>query len=541
MQTRVTFLGYIIEDGKIQPSKEKTLAIKKFPEPKSCKQLQSFLGLTGYFRKFIPGYSLIAKPLSDMLKKEAVFQFGNLQKQSFVRLKELLTEYPVLQIFQRGFPTELHTDASKHRYGACLLQLSNEDFKLHPVYYFSKKTSTAEEKYNSYELEVLAVITAVKKFRTYLLGSKCKIVTDCQAFEKTMSKRDLTTRVARWALLLEEYDYELEHRSGICLPHVDALSRYPVMMVLTEDDAFLKRIKIAQAMDEHLMTVKKLLESGQRHEDYFLKHDILYTCENGNELLVVPKGMQLDVIKRAHDDGHFAEKKTCELIRRDFYFSKMREKVRNVIANCVLCILGNKKEGKKEGFLHPINKKGGPLHTYHADHLGPIPSTNKKYQHILAIIDDFTKFTWLYPTKSTTARETIECFVRQQKTFGNPCRIVTDKGTAFTAKEFQDYCQEECIKHVTITTGVPRGNGQIERVHRTVIPVLTKLSVEDPTKWYKYFDQVQRALNSTYQRSIDLTPFEVLIGVKMKRKEDILINQLIKEEIKKEFCGDRRS
>lgn len=539
LKERVNFLGYIVENGKVQPSDEKTLAIKHFKEPTTCKQLQSFLGLTGYFRKFIPAYSTIAKPMSDMLRKDIPFKFGKEQQRSFCRLKELLTSYPVLNIFKRGLPTELHTDASMHGYGACLMQKSDVDTKVHPIYYLSKKTTPAEEKYTSYELEVLAIINAVKKFRIYLMGSKFKIVTDCSAFQKTMQKKDLSTRIARWALLLEEYEYEIEHRKGSRMSHVDALSRYPMVMTLTKEEGIMQRIKHAQDIDENIVTVKKLLNSGQEHDNYFIQHDIVYKYEGGQELLVIPKAMQTEVIKKVHEDGHFAVKKTQELIKREVYIPKLKEKIESVIANCIPCILGNRKEGRKEGLLHPIPKQEGPLYTYHADHLGPIPSTNKNYQHILAVIDDFTKFTWLYATKSTTARETVNCFIKQQKTFGNPYRIITDKGTAFTANEFKDYCVEQGIHHVTITTGVARGNGQIERIHRTVIPVLTKLSLDDPTKWYKYLDRVQRALNSTHQRSINTTPFEVLTGIKMRKKEDIRIKELIEEESRREFDENR--
>uniref|UniRef100_A0A6P7GZH6 Uncharacterized protein LOC114348422 n=1 Tax=Diabrotica virgifera virgifera TaxID=50390 RepID=A0A6P7GZH6_DIAVI len=118
--------------------------------------------------------------------------------------------------------------------------------------------------------------------------------------------------------------------------------------------------------------------------------------------------------------------------------------------------------------------------------------------------------------------------------------MITDRGTAFRSEEFERYCQEEKIQHVLVTTGVPRGNGQVERVNRTIIPVLTKLSLEEPTKWYKNVDRVQSALNSTYQRSIGTTPFEVLVGVKMKNKEDIRIRELIEEEAIKIYDEDRK-
>lgn len=118
-------------------------------------------------------------------------------------------------------------------------------------------------------------------------------------------------------------------------------------------------------------------------------------------------------------------------------------------------------------------------------------------------------------------------------------RIITDRGTAFTSNEFAEYCQEEDIQHLCIVTGVPRGNGQVERIHRTIIPLLTKLCIEDPSAWFKHVGKVQRALNSTFQRSINMTPFEVLIGTKMRTKEDVKIQELLQEENIKQYDETR--
>ncbi|GFW61071.1 retrovirus-related Pol polyprotein from transposon 297 [Trichonephila clavipes] len=142
------FLGHIVESGTIKPSPTKTLAVRKFPEPTTIKQVQSFLGLTGYFRKYIKDYSKIAKPLNDLTRKKNLFVFGTQQKEAFEKLKKIMSEAPILHLYKYGRKTELHTDACKQGYGTILLQEA-EDGKLHPVYYMSKKTNTTEEKYDS--------------------------------------------------------------------------------------------------------------------------------------------------------------------------------------------------------------------------------------------------------------------------------------------------------------------------------------------------------------------------------------------------------
>lgn len=535
LSKQIEFLGHVIENGKLYPSPQKVKAVLNFPEPKSNKDLQSFLGLAGYFRKFIYNFSIIAHPLTELLKKNREFKFSDSEKQAFNCLKQSLSSPPVLSIYNQNADTEIHCDASINGYGCILLQKSITDNALHPVYFMSKKTSDAEKKYSSYELEVLAIVKALQKFRVYLLGKHFKIVTDCNAFAMTLNKKDLCTRIARWALLMQDFDYEVEHRSGSKMNHVDALSRYPVMII---QDSLVTKIKTAQEQDSEIQTIKEILKL-KPYSDFLLKSDILYKFIDGEELLVVPESMQIDIIRNAHDRGHYASKRTEETLKHQFYIPKVKEKIDRFIKNCVPCILINRKTGKQDGLLHPIEKEAIPLHTYHVDHLGPLTSTNKNYKFIFAIIDSFTKFVWLYPTKSTDAAEVIAKLENQKHVFGNPSRIISDRGTAFTSKQFQDYCSAEKIEHFSVTTGLPRANGQIERLNSVITAVISKLSIDNPEKWYKHVNEVQKVINSTFQRSINTTPFELLFGIKMRSQQDLNITDLLNEEIQAEFVNNR--
>ncbi|GBN00585.1 Transposon Ty3-G Gag-Pol polyprotein, partial [Araneus ventricosus] len=539
LKREIEFLGHRIKDGKLYASPLKIKAVMNFPEPKCTKDIRSYLGLTGYFRKFIPHYSAIAKPLSDLLKKDSNFSFGLKERESFNELKQILSKEPVLCLYNPKSETEIHTDASIDGFGACLLQKSIADNQLHPVYYMSRKTSDTERKYSSYELEVMAVIEALKKFRPYVLGIPFKIVTDCIAFKQTMSKKDISSKIARWALMLEEYDYVIEHRQGTRMRHVDALSRNPVCMII--QDSLTLQILKAQNSDENVKAIKDLLKIKNHHDDYIIKGDLLYKSIKGNDLLVVPEDMQMSLIKSAHEKGHFSVKRTEDHLINEFYIPKLKQKIEKCISNCITCILASKKQGKQEGELHPIPKVELPLDTYHVDHLGPLESTNKNYKHILCVIDSFTKFVWLYPTKSTSSQEVISKLELQKSVFGNPRRIISDKGSAFNSKEFDDYCSSESIQHLSVTTGLPRANGQVERLNSTVISVISKLSKDDPTKWFKFVPELQRILNSTYERSINLTPFELLVGVKMRDKTDLKLRELIEEEIRSNFQESREN
>ncbi|GFW16498.1 hypothetical protein TNCV_2351221 [Trichonephila clavipes] len=458
LHRKIEFLGHIIENNKLFPSPSKTKSVVNYPEPKTTKEVQRFLGLTGYFRKFIPAFFVIAKPLSDLLRKDTPFNFDVKQKASFDELKRLLCQKSVLGIYRQNCETEIHTDASIDGLSAVLLQRSPDDNSLHPIYYMSRKTSETERKYTSDEIEVLTIIEALKKFKEYILGMPFKIITDCNAFTKTMSKKDLNTRIARWALNLQDYDYTILHRSGSQMTHVDALSR---IQVLTNQctDSIVHRIKESQELDPHILSIKAL-QNGP-YDNYCIKNNI-YKFIDGAEILVIPDEMQHHFIKNAHDKGHFSVKRTLEHIKNKYFIPQLQSKIEKYIPNCVTCILKNKKSGKQEGFLHPLVKDDIPLNTYHIDHLGPLA-----------------------------------------------------------------------------TSSLPRANGQVERINRTIIPVLSKMSEDDPTKWFKHVPSLQEVLNSTFQRSINTTPFELLFGTQINNKTDLRIQQLIDEQLQLEFNENR--
>lgn len=223
---------------------------------------------------------------------------------------------------------------------------------------------------------------------------------------------------------------------------------------------------------------------------------------------------------------------------REFWIPNSKEKIEK-IKNCVACILAERKQGKQEGYLNPIEKNELPLDTYHIDHLGPLPSTRKNYKYIFAVIDVFTNFVWLYATKTTNTVEVVNILKKQSVVFGNPRRIISDRGTAFTSNEFKDYCVEEKISHVLTTTGIPRANGQIERVNRTLIPLLTKLADPKREEWFKYIELAQLYLNCVIHRSIGTTLFHLLFGTHARTKSDIRIRELLEKEWVEDFQNGR--
>ena len=211
-----------------------------------------------------------------------------------------------------------------------------------------------------------------------------------------------------------------------------------------------------------------------------------------------------------------------ELVERDYHIANLQKRVDDVISNCVPCILGAKKQGKQEGLLNPIPKGDVPLDTFHVDHVGPIPSTAKSSSEFVGDSGCIHQV-HVFATKTRNATEVVR-------------RIISDRGGAFTSNEFEEYCKERDIQHLLITTGVPRANRQVERVNKIVETAFIKISGE---KWYKHVDRVQLALNSTYQRSIGCSPFELLFGAKMRCADDPKLKEYLENEWRNLFIEQR--
>ena len=241
LKGKLEYLGHEISGDGVRPGDKKIQAVSNFPTPGNVHGVRQFVGLASYFRKFVQNFAVMARPLTDLTKKDVPWCWGPLQIKAFEMLKERLVARPVLALYNAEAAIEVHTDACKLGLGGILLQ-QQPDGSWRPVAYFSRSTNPMEQVYHSYELETLALVETVKRFRVYLVGVHFKAVTDCSAVRATLLKRDLVPRVARWWIMLQEYDMELEYRPGTKMQHVHALSRNPVNICtvsMSQEDWFL--------------------------------------------------------------------------------------------------------------------------------------------------------------------------------------------------------------------------------------------------------------------------------------------------------------
>lgn len=226
LNTEVIYLGHIISDEGVRPDPKKTEAVDKFPVPKTATNVRQFLGLAGYYRRFIKNFSEEAKPLSDLLKKNVEFKWGSDQQRSFDHLKKALCTTPVLQYPNFEEPFILTTDASNYAIGAVLSQGKIGEDK--PVAYLSRLLNSAEKNYSTTEKECLAVVYAILHFRPYLYGRHFTLVSDHEPLRWIDSVKLPVQRLIRWRIRLREYEYTFVYKPGRLNSNADALSRNPV-------------------------------------------------------------------------------------------------------------------------------------------------------------------------------------------------------------------------------------------------------------------------------------------------------------------------
>lgn len=223
LHKEVAYLGHKITRDGVMPNPDKVEAVKNFPVPRTQKEIKSFLGLAGYYRKFIKDFAKITKPLTSCLKKNSKIEHTPSFMQSFNHLKTLLINAPILKYPDFTKPFVLTTDASNVALGAVLSQGTPPNDQ--PIAYASRTLNDTEQKYSTIEKELLAIVWSCKYFRPYLFGRKFKIYTDHRPLVWLFNLKEPNSKLMRWRLKLEEFDYEIIYKKGKQNTNADALSR----------------------------------------------------------------------------------------------------------------------------------------------------------------------------------------------------------------------------------------------------------------------------------------------------------------------------
>ncbi|KAL0902831.1 hypothetical protein ABMA27_000613 [Loxostege sticticalis] len=537
----IDYLGFEVSKKGVRPGTKKTEAVENFKCPSNQHEIRQFVGLASFFRRFVKDFAIIASPLTRLLKKDAKWEWGAEQIKSFTTLKAELVKRPILALYDVKANTQVHTDACKYGIAGMLLQ-EDEVGRWRAVAYYRRQTTIEEQKYHSFELETLAVIASLQRFRVYILGIKFAIVTDCNALRTTLSKRDMIPRIGRWWLQLQEYDCNIEYRPGNRMNHVDALSRnaipktnepYPVFDVLGVDtEDWLVTI---QGADEEVQRIRQILEDPDTpritdiYQNYKLKSGKIYRVVDSQLKWLVPRGFRWQILKKCHDElGHFGVDKTLDKLKSLYWFPKMTKFVKKYVSSCLECSYHKIPTGKRQGMLHPIPKIDRPFHTVHMDHLGPFVQSKSRNCYLLVLVDAYTKYITLYAVKNTKSNSTIRVLNHYFSLFGIPNRLISDRGTSFTSKIFKDFVNGLGIKHVLNAVATPRANGQVERYNRTI---LASLAVKNhnckENEWDTHLEEIQLGLNTTINQGTGKSPAEILFGIKLRAKSDGIVASLI--------------
>jgi transposase InsO family protein len=470
------------------------------------------------------------KPLYFLTSEKNKFEWNIEHEEIRRKIIHILTNNPVLIIFDPQYPIELHTDASAIGYGAILLhRIENKPYV---VEYYSKTTSLCKSKYTLYDLETLAVVNAVKHFRHYLHGRKFVIFTDCNSLKSSRNKIELMPRVYRWWAYLQSFDFDIQYREGKRMAHADFFSRNPLPPKNSPEYAKIveKRIELTeisedwiraeQQKDQDIVEITSKLSNDEfpleLPKTYDLRAGVLYRIIQRNSktlcLPVVPRGFRWSVINQVHESiMHLGWEKTLDKVYDYYWFDGMAKYVRRFVENCITCRVSKSSSGKIQMELHPIPKVSIPWHTIHIDITGKLSGKSDRKEYVIVQIDAFTKYIYLYHTYSLSAETCVMALKSSISLFGVPIRILADQGRSFTGAKFVEFCSSQKIKLHLIATGTSRGNGQVERAMSTLKNLLTAVEASSRS-WQEALGDVQLAINCTVNKTTKASPLELLMG-----------------------------
>ena len=437
MKEEVLFLGYVVSARGISADPEKVRVMVEFPTPCDLRSLRAFLGLTSYYRRFVPRFSAVAQPLYRLTRKSVPYEWTTDCEVAFTHLKRALTEAPVRVYPQFGHPFLLETDASGMGLGAVLSQ-KQEDGTTRPIAYASRTLQQHERNYGISELEAL---WSVKHFRHYIYGHKCTVYTDHEALKALLNTPQPSGKLARWGMALQELDLDIQYRPGSSNARADALSRYPVPLLpedctKTQVPALVAMVdapsQSAQSGETHCQETTlrgRQLEDPQLREiihylvdgelpaenrrarqlllsqsDFTVQDGVLYRIERDKTLKIVPPTsdrhrLYLEVHEGVFS-GHLRQAKVHSQLSRHYWWPGMRRDIDSWCRACIKC--ASRSVGRlSRPRLTPI-PVGGPFDRVGVDVL-QLPKTKRGNRYAVVFMDYLTKWPEVYATADQTA------------------------------------------------------------------------------------------------------------------------------------------
>lgn len=529
--TECKFLGFLVGEGGLRADPAKIDAVKNFPAPSTVRQVRRLLGMAGWYRRFIPNFATVTAPITGLLKKNVKFLWTQEAQSAFETLKTLLTTAPILinPDYQKRF--FIRCDASTQGIGSVLYQL-DEGGNERPISYISQKLNGAQKNYCVTELECLAALISVKKFRPYVEGHQFTIITDHASLKWLMNQKDLSGRLARWSLKLQAFDFTIEHEKGSQNVVADALSRiqcdtvaeFTSCLPLLVNSITLDGVEFEE--EEYSKLREKIASHGEDYPAFRIHQSRIYirlepkVHENLIDMstykLWVPKGMRDQLLRQEHDDpsaAHGGIKKTLERLRRLYYWPGMVSQIRNYVSKCETC----KQTKHPNRTLRPpmtdsvvISER--PFQKIYIDFLGPYPRSRSGKLYIFLVIDQLTKFVLMKTCAKAQASTVVE-YLRNEvfNVYGVPELIFSDNGTQFVGKQFEALVKEFGVRHMRTAVYSPQANAA-ERVNRSILSAIRAYIKTKHTDWDKHLGDIANALRNSHHEAINVSPHLALFG-----------------------------
>ncbi len=546
--TEVKLLGHIVGRNGICVDPEKVVAIQRLPIPTTPTEVKSVLGLASFYRRFIPHFSDISRPLTNLTKKEVKFVWTQTCQKAFEILKEKLITAPILTQFDDRLSVILYTDASNYGLGALLCQIQNGVERV--IAYASRMMNPSEQNFATSEKECLALIFALDKWREYCYGRKVIAYVDHLALLSLLkTKNSKNLRLARWVLSVQESDIEIRYMRGKTLLHADALSRIipfeekesssilPPSRRTTQVVSNLVGVDYrsylidSQLADQSLKEIRKTLKLDPKDKtvrNYKVINKILYYEDpiKHRLLICIPHSMVNEVLYANHDhpmSGHLGIEKTYQKVKQKYYINNLKNLVYKYCRNCVECAKRTSSSHKKIGYI-----KSGEIYQLfdkiYVDTVGPLVETKKKNKHIIVCVDYFSKYVVTKAIKSLNA-VTIAKFLMDNifLMFGCSREIVMDNAKIHHSNLMKELLVRVGTRPIYITPYHHQSNS-VERVNRTLQEALSKYISQAQTDWDVHLPSCTFALNTAVHSSTQYSPYQIVFGKAPNLPIDVLFD-----------------
>ncbi|UYV68920.1 K02A2.6-like [Cordylochernes scorpioides] len=492
-KTKIDFLGYTVTAGTYAPQTRNLDTINAIKTPNNQKTLQSFLGAVNVYNKFIADYARLRAPLNKLLKKDVKWNWNTDCQQAFTTLKESLTSKPVLHLYQVGLPCRLYCDASTQGIAGILKQV-HPDGQIHPVQYFSRALRAHERNYTVSELECLAIVESVDKFRIYLTGIKFTIYTDHQALQWLKTIKNPSGRLFRWSLRLSTYNYEIHYIKGSQQYEADLLSRNPFVGFISTD-----------IIKQHQPTASPFnIDTNGLHT----------ITRKGVTKIIIPETLQHSLMNKVHQKyNHPGISQMTRIITTQYYWKGISKSIEKFVRSCHTCQIIKRPKGKPYGALGQIPPPQQPFDLISIDTIAGFSKYGHSKTYLHVIVDHLTRYAWTFPSKSTSTLTYIQTLktVLQQ---GSPKRLLSDRAPAFTSEKFRKFLIMHGIQPLLTTSNNPQANGLIERLNATITGKLRLAYLENPkASWTQLVKRVTQTYNNTPHSVTSFPPTYLMFNV----------------------------